>query len=384
MENMVLLIGASRLKHNSSESTRMCYISKILNKYGIPTKIIGRKSELGDDIKGDNIIAIKPILKGFKGELLFRLQLQIFVFQKMLFSKKINNVIMRGRHLIFLEFILKLMGKKIIYDFHGYTYKDQEAEGSVIRSKITKIFDKLKLAMADYIIVVSEGIAAQIPKRYKQKIIFLPNGVDLDLFKNDASKESKYKTFEKYKLPIDKKLVGFIGKWGPWINIKDILDASLYCNNIQILIVGKGYDYEQLSELTKNNPSITWTGMVDHDESIKLLKLTDICITPYTKDIYYANEPGFFQSRKNKEYLAAGKPIIMSNIKGREQFLESENILLYEPGNPEDLANKIKLLMRDELLYQKIRENNKKLSKEFSWERLLEKSGLIFILKGSN
>lgn len=362
----------------------MCYISKILNKYGIPTKIIGRKSELGDDIKGDNIIAIKPILKGFKGELLFRLQLQIFVFQKMLFSKKINNVIMRGRHLIFLEFILKLMGKKIIYDFHGYTYKDQEAEGSVIRSKITKIFDKLKLAMADYIIVVSEGIAAQIPKRYKQKIIFLPNGVDLDLFKNDASKESKYKTFEKYKLPIDKKLVGFIGKWGPWINIKDILDASLYCNNIQILIVGKGYDYEQLSELTKNNPSITWTGMVDHDESIKLLKLTDICITPYTKDIYYANEPGFFQSRKNKEYLAAGKPIIMSNIKGREQFLESENILLYEPGNPEDLANKIKLLMRDELLYQKIRENNKKLSKEFSWERLLEKSGLIFILKGSN
>lgn len=378
----VLLVSASKLKYSSSESTRMLQISKILNKHGISTEIVGRKSESCDDnIEGENIIAIRPILKGFKGELLFQLQLQIFVFQKMLFCKKISKVILRGYYLVFLEFCLKLIGKKIIYDFHGFRHIEQEADGRLFRSKMTKIFDKLKLMVPDDIIAVSDGVAAQIPKKYKQKMISVPNGVDLDLFKIALSKESKRETFEKYKLHIDKKIVGFVGMWGPWISIKDMLDTCQFCNNIQILIVGNGYNYEELVESTKNNSSITWTGIVDHNESVKLIKLMDICVTPYNKDMCYAKEQGFFQTRKNKEYIAAGKPIIMSNIKGREQFLEGENVLLYESGNPEDLANKIELLVRDELLYKKIHENNKKLSKEFSWERLIDKSGLISILK---
>lgn len=376
MKGSILFITASDLSNYQSASTRIWNISKVLNEHGISTKIIGKKSGWNGNIEGHNIIAIKPLFKGFFGELLFRLQLSISTI-RVLFSEDMSCAILRGSDSILIAFLLRIIGKKVIYDFHGYRYKEQGLENRLIRSKITLIFESIILLIPNKIISVSDGVSRQLPKKYKRKTIILPNGVDQELFKRNNDDEIDFKTFEKYKLPSNKRIVGFIGMWGSNMNIKDILDTSMYCNNIQILIVGNGYGSKDLLAYTKFNNAITWTGKVSHEESIKLLKLIDICITPYSKDIYCANESGFFEARKNKEYLAAGKPIIMSNIKGKENFLESENALFYEPGNPRDLAKKIQLLLEDESLRKKIGENNKNLSKEFSWKRLVQKSGLI-------
>jgi glycosyltransferase involved in cell wall biosynthesis len=105
-------------------------------------------------------------------------------------------------------------------------------------------------------------------------------------------------------------------------------------------------------------------------------------VVPYKKDSPYSSIKDTFSSMKVKESLAFSKPIIVSNIKGKEGFLKNyENCLFYKPNNAKDLSKKISLLLKDRELYKKISKNSLKLSKKFYWSILLEKSGLINYLK---
>ena len=87
-------------------------------------------------------------------------------------------------------------------------------------------------------------------------------------------------------------------------------------------------------------------------------------------------------ARKTFEYLAAGKPIIVSNVVGREGFLiEGKNCITYEPENPKDLAEKIKKLLNNNELKKQMQNNNTKLAKKYSWKRNIERSGLVIYLQ---
>ena len=379
----VMIVSISKLVHNQSESSRKWYISNALNKYGIPTIIVGKKSESGDDIVGDNVIAVRQILQGFIGSLLLRVQVSL-VALKVILSEKVDKVIVRGCDLPLLALFIKVFRKKMIYDFHGYLYKEEAEKGRIFKSEITRIFDLFMLIMADYIIAVSEGTRNQLPKKYLKKTTILPNGVDLELFKGEISDKEKDELKERYDIPKDKKIVGFVGALSMWFNFDDLVGATDYLDEyIHIVVIGDGVNYAGLKKKTVNNNKISLLGRLPHKEVLKLLNsLICVCIAPYNKNWFGASETGFFHSRKVTEYLAAGKPIICSNIIGIPSFLTpNENVLLYEPNNPKDLASKIRKLLNDEQLYKKMSENNKKLSEEFSWESLVEKSGLVDILR---
>jgi glycosyltransferase involved in cell wall biosynthesis len=101
-------------------------------------------------------------------------------------------------------------------------------------------------------------------------------------------------------------------------------------------------------------------------------------VLPYHRNFYKAGVKGSFLSRKTIEYLAAGKPIIVSDIAGKDSCLkEKENMLAYQPGHPEDLARKIQQLLTDSSLYRRISQSNLRLAEEFSWERVVLNSNII-------
>ena len=129
--------------------------------------------------------------------------------------------------------------------------------------------------------------------------------------------------------------------------------------------------------------NITFTGKLPREEVYALLHKFDICTLPYDKDDKHSLYPDYFSSRKAKEYIAAGKPIIVSDVVGRESWLiENQNCLLYEPGNPKDLAEKIEILLNNEELYDKICTNNTNLSKNFTWDAIIDRSGIIDDIRG--
>lgn len=363
----------NELRSSDAGSSRFWYISSELRKKGFKTLIIGRKSDDLDALEGDNIISVKPLIKkGFFGNLIFSIQIQVIAMYFILFKKYKHSVI-RGYHLIFIMLLLKLINRPAIYDFHGYRYKEQVVEGKVTRAKITKIFDLFMLSFSDWVIVITSALRQSMPLNIQSKSLLLPNGVDIKKF-NDLEVDKR--KLVQYNVPIDKKIVGFIGNWEAWINIEELIGCAKYFkNDVVLLIVGQSQSYEKYK---KENPNIIFTGRVSHEDAIVLIKAMDICVYPYSDHTIMKNK----SSRKTLEYLAAGKPIVASDVDGRDQFLkEGENVLLYKYGDPKELANKIEILLRNKELYAQMSDNNLELAKHFSWGAMIECSELSNILR---
>jgi glycosyltransferase involved in cell wall biosynthesis len=286
---------------------------------------------------------------------------------------RIDRVILRGYSLAPLFLLLRLWRKHIIYDFHGYSYKEQLVEGRPVRAQITHPFDWLTLKLADCILTIREELYQDLPLNFKKKTLVLPNGVDLEEFAAPENAD----ILSKYHLPPDKKMVGFIGNWEAWIALEDMLESTKYFNDdIQLVIIGASKRFEEYKEAY---PSIMFTGRVPHQHAIALLKKMDVCLCPYSTHLIAKNK----SYRKVLEYLAVGKPIVASNAEGREKFLkEGENALLYKAGDPQDLAEKVKALLNDAKLYARMSHNNLELAKQFSWGEVINRSRLVERLKG--
>ena len=155
-----------------------------------------------------------------------------------------------------------------------------------------------------------------------------------------------------------------------------MLDSSKYFDDkIQLVVIGEG---KRLEEYEVAYPSILFTGTVPHRDAVALLRKMAVCLCPYSTQPIAKNK----SYRKVLEYLAAGKPIVASNADGREKILkEAENVLLYKVGDPQDLAAKVKAVLDDEKLCARMSRNNLKLAKEFSWSEVINRSGLIEMLR---
>lgn len=351
--------------------TRAWHLSRELNRSGIDTIIVAQKAT-NDAITGDNIIAVNPLIReGFIGNLLFLFQISAAVL-RVLFSTKINKVILRGYSLAPLLCLLKLWGKHIIYDFHGYSHKEQLVEGRQMRARITRPFDWLALKLADHIIAIRDELRQDLPQNLQEKTLLLPNGVDLEEFATPVNNN----ILTKYALSPDKKLVGFIGNWEAWIAIEDMLESARYLSDkVQLVVIGAGRRFKEYKDAY---PSVLFTGVVPHQDAVDLLKKMDVCLSPYSTHTIVKNK----SSRKTLEYLAAGKPIVASNVEGREKFLEEgKSALLYRAGDPQDLVEKVKALLNDDKLYAKISRNNLELARKLSWGEVIKNSGLIEVLR---
>ena len=159
------------------------------------------------------------------------------------------------------------------------------------------------------------------------------------------------------------------------MNIEDLLNASKYLDDEQIVIVGEG---KNLEKYKVNYPQVLFLGRIIHRDVISILKEVDICVIPYTDDPILKHK----SARKSLEYLAAGKPIIVTNVVGKEDFLvENNNCLLFEYKSPKDLAEKIKILLEDSDLYERMSKDNFVLAQKFTWEYLVEKSGILEVIE---
>lgn len=279
--------------------------------------------------------------------------------------------------------LMRLLRKTVAYDFHGYSYKEKFAVGKKWRAVFSRWQENLSLWGANMILTTNRGLKeTEIPLKYHSKVLLLFNGVNMGEFRDALSGLEVDNIKEQYHICPTKKVVAFVGFWQFWIKLEDLLESASHLPQAQILIIGEAQNIKQL-RCKYSQPNIIFTGALTHSQTIKLLKIVDVAVAPYKESAYVAKIDGFFSaSRKITEYLAAGKPLVISDTKGKPVYLEmDENALFYKPGNPEDLARQVQRLIDNPALYKKISENNLKLAQEFSWENVIRNSGLMDILK---
>lgn len=121
----------------------------------------------------------------------------------------------------------------------------------------------------------------------------------------------------------------------------------------------------QVNELA-GDPNVYFHDHVPHDELRRMIRASSVCVIPF-KDV-----PDLAQTYPIKilEYFSLGKPVIASRIAGMSRLIDNKkNGLLFDPGNPSDLAEKIIVLYRQRKFCDLLAGNASTLDERFDCRR---------------
>lgn len=220
----------------------------------------------------------------------------------------------------------------------------QEGENFKKREGIFNFLFKKIFSNADHIQVISKFLADwSLHMGAKCPITIVPNGVDFDLFSNRRSEDELKSLKQKFnKNPNDIFLIT-TSRLVVKNAVGDIIDALSYLSeNIKFLILGQGYQEEELKEKVeklKLKDRVHFLGFVPHKEMPKYLHISDIFIRPSLSE-------GFGNSYI--EAMVAGIPVIATSVGGIVDFLrDGETGLFCEVQNPKSIVQKIEKLIKD-------------------------------------
>ncbi|MCX8011348.1 MAG: glycosyltransferase family 4 protein, partial [Ignavibacteria bacterium] len=113
---------------------------------------------------------------------------------------------------------------------------------------------------------------------------------------------------------------------------------------------------------------IIFTGIVPHSEAPQYLSACDILVSPHLG--FETNQRFFGSPTKLFEYMAMGKAIVASDLEQiGKVIIDGINGLKVNPGNVDELAEKILSLAGDKTLQKKLGENARNdVIKNYTWE----------------
>jgi len=225
-----------------------------------------------------------------------------------------------------------------------------EHRGLVDRAGAQRVAERAFNA-ATALLAVSDEVARYLERFHKAqgKIHVVPNGVDPARFPRDlrASLPAAPGTFT----------VGFVGAMKPWHGLGMLLEAFALVHEespeTRLLLVGDGPGRQKLAEEVSARglaKAVEFTGAVAPSEVPGLLASMDAAVAPYPK-----LESFYFSPLKVYEYMAAGLPVVASDIGQLQQLIEPEVTgLLVPPGDARALAADLERLRRERELRRRL------------------------------
>ena len=218
------------------------------------------------------------------------------------------------------------------------------------------------------IIAVSKGVKEELIHYYNlpsEDIVIIPNGVDLEEFKPD--KEKRRKIRETYEIADDEVVLMFSGYEFRRKGLEYIIKAlPLVKGKVKLLVVGKddpNYYKELASKLGVMDKTI-FTGFVP--DISEYYAASDLFVFPTLYEPF-----GLVIT----EALASGLPVIVSEFAGATDIMndECEGLLLKDPTNPKEIAEKVNVLVEDENLRKQMSRNARKTVEKYSWDEVARK-----------
>ncbi len=271
----------------------------------------------------------------FKGHFIYFLRTFIYSL-RLLFNSSVKNADVIYTRDIFSTFFLSLIKKNIYYEMHDFP-----------KSKIW--LNEIYLKRIRGVITTNNWKKDKLIEIFgfnEEKVIALPNAIDLEYFNHMPDKQ---KMRDKYKLPSNRVIVSYIGKFytmnmtkGINLFLKAFNEARK--ENPKLYLVCAGYSGEETKLFEKEVRKLDLTNDVSLLEQVpyKQVKeyyaLADIFVLPYPKTDHY----NFFMCPlKLFEYVASKKPIIASDLNSVREIFNDQEVMYFEPGNVIDLKNKI-------------------------------------------
>lgn len=264
------------------------------------------------------------------------------IFQEM---KKINHSLL----------IYHLVDNYPEYSFYYKTIKEKIAARELNR-RAGKNSD-LVLASSIYLLEKS--------KLVNKNTFLIENGAEIE-FIIKKLKQIKKKPLELKE--ITPPIIGFIGNMSKFrfdFSLVEFLVKNL--KDINFVFIGPTDQKERIEKISFNFKNCFYLGIKSLNQVPRFLKFFDVAIIPYKKNNYTKGVLPI----KLFEYLAAGKPVVATNLYSLAPFKK----LVYLADNKEDFIRKLKEALKEKdksLTKEKI-----KVAKDHSWEKLIRRSEKI-------
>lgn len=232
----------------------------------------------------------------------------------------------------------------------------------------TKQISRFVLKNADAVIALTESMEKKMRKIYDREIFVIPNGINLEKIEN-ISKENILKEL---KMKDDEKILLFVGSLRSVKGVKYLIESikliNKKCKSVRLIIIGDGEERNSLEKRSNElnlEHQITFIGKVPHKKVMEYMIATDIFVLPSLSE-------GL--SIVCLEAMFSGLPIIATKVGGLPEVVkDGRNGFLVEPKNPEEMAEKVLLLLEKKDLRKRISKNNREEIKKYDWRIIIDK-----------
>jgi phosphatidylinositol alpha-mannosyltransferase len=214
---------------------------------------------------------------------------------------------------------------------------------------------------------------SQATRKFWQKMLpadykVIYNGIDTDKLTPDGPKINEW-------MKDGRKIVFFAGRHDPRKGIDDLINAINILvkdgdDSIKLKIAGRGKMTEDLMEMVdrlKLQKQVEFVGIMPYEKLIQAYRTADVVVAPST------GGEGF--NRTIIEARACGTLVVCTDINGQNEAIGKDlSVFMARPGNPRDLALKIKSILnlgrakRHEIL----RRGAEEVKVNFSWDNIAE------------
>ena len=187
------------------------------------------------------------------------------------------------------------------------------------------------------------------------------NGVDLRRVPQDPALATAFR--RKYLIPEDRALVVQVSWMIPEKGVADLLRAArlVLARNphLHFAMVGEGAHRQEYAELARTlgiHDHVTWTGTVEDPFGEGVYAAADVCCQLSR----WGEVFGFAIA----EAMAWGKPVLATRVGGIPELIQDgDNGFLVSPNNPEQVAEKLLVLLADRQLRTKMGQSGWQIAK---------------------
>ncbi len=265
----------------------------------------------------------------------------------------------------------------LVYESHGYApavsgsldelLSGAKAAGARKKNRL-ETRERRVWGRADGYATITAGLAAELTQRFgpRPRLAVVPDGAALAGGRTYHERE-----------PNTPPVVVYAGHLYPWKGVDVLIDALAALPGVRAVIVG-GHPAEPDLARTRARAvergiaeRVEFTGLVPPPDVAAYLTHADVLVAPNTPT---AVSKAYTSPLKLFEYLAAGRPIVASDLPAiREVLRHGENAVLVEPGSPEALAAGIHQVLSDAALARRLARRAFDDAGAFAWERRAER-----------
>lgn len=246
---------------------------------------------------------------------------------------------------------VNLPNSGIFYDFLDDTsgFPKVKKISALLKENEEKIIEK-----TEKIFTSSRYFSEKLKGRFPEKVVFVPNGVNLPDFSQSLSEKPKELCY------LSEPIIGFYGAISDWVDL-DLLQYLLKeKKELNIVMIGPvDTDISRFKEYKR----IHFLGKKPYRELQKYLSFIDIWIIPFCQNEFTET----VNPVKAYEYLAAGKKVVSTYLPELEPFKSA----IWITKTREEFLEKIELCQKKQ--EKSDTADLQKMLQEYSWPKLAGK-----------